>query len=87
MQFAQVVDPLAGRVVGVGPPGSGADLGGEPGDGEPVGDHRQRQDGGQRSTGSGPVQVNPADPGGADLGRDGQFVEDAVGDDPQAFRP
>ena len=77
-ELAEVVGGLAGGVVGRA---DGVDLGGEVGDGEPVGCDGQREHGGQGRAGAGFVEVDAADAGGADLRRVGQLVEDAVGDE------
>jgi len=78
-QFAQVVGGLPDAVVLLGLAGERSDLGGEVGDGEPVGGDGQCEDGGQRGPGEGLVEVDAADAGRAGLGRGRQLVEDAVG--------
>ncbi|MHA7291324.1 hypothetical protein ACX80V_17005 [Arthrobacter sp. MDT3-24] len=59
--------------------GPGSDLAGEIGDGEGLGGDGQSQDGGQRGSGTGLVQIDAADSGGTDLGWGRQPVQDAVG--------
>jgi hypothetical protein len=58
--------------------GEGVHLGSELGDGEPVGRRGQRQGGAQRLAHAGFVEVDTADPGGAQPDAGGQLVEDAI---------
>ena len=80
-QLAQVVAGLADGVAAVIDTGEGVHLGGELGDGEPVRRRRQRQGGAQRVTHAGFVEVDTADPGGAQPDAGGQLVEDAVAEE------
>jgi hypothetical protein len=80
-QLAEVVGALPNGVVAFGLPGEGAHLGGELGDGEAGGRDRQREHGGEGGTDAGLVNVDAADPGGADPEGCRQPIEDAVGDE------
>jgi hypothetical protein len=80
-QLAQVVAGLADGAAAVIDTGEGVHLGGERGDGQPVGRWRQRQGGAQRVTHAGFVQVDTADPGGTQPDAGGQLIEDAVAEE------
>src|SRR5207245_7657057 len=78
-QFAQVVGGLPDAVVSA--PGHGVDLRGEVGDGEPAQWWGQGEDRREGGAGAGFVQVDTANPDGAELRRLWQLVEGAVGDE------